>query len=175
MIDQDQTTEVRQNDRRSFLGIVSGLIGAGISAVLAVTIGRYATAPAFITSDSEQWMDLGPLGEIPDGKLTKRSLTISRQSGWGEYITKKSVWVVKNGEKISVFSGTCPHLGCAISARTEKFVCACHGSEWGAEGNTVAGPTPRGMDLLDHRVEGNSLKVKYQDFKQGISAKEVVG
>ena len=58
--------------------------------------------------------------------------------------------------------------------RAEKFICACHNSEWNAEGATLAGPTPRGLDTLEFRVEDDKLKVKYQDFKQGITTKEVL-
>src|SRR5262245_41896987 len=111
LTDQEKTDELHKNERRSFLGIISGLIAAGITAVLGVTIGRYATAPAFTGADTEKWLDLGPVAEIPDGKLVKRSLTVSRQAGWGEYLAKRSVWIIKAGEKIAVFSGICPHLG----------------------------------------------------------------
>ena len=173
--EHDKIDEPSKSERRSFLGIVSGLIAAGISAVLGVTIGRYATAPAFTGAETEKWIELGPIAEIPDGKLVKRNLMVSRQAGWGEFIAKRSVWIVKEGETLAIFSGVCPHLGCAVSASGERFVCACHGSEWDVAGKTLAGPTPRGLDLLEHRIEGKLLKVKYQDFKQGIATKEVAG
>ncbi len=161
-------------ERRSFLGLVSGLIVAGISAVLGVTIGRFAIAPAFLSSGEQNWTDLGSLDEFADGQLVKKNVIVSQDAGWGKFQTQRSVWIVKKGEDVKVFSGVCPHLGCAISARAEKVICACHGSEWDGDGNTLAGPSPRGLDTLDHRVEDGKLQVKYQDFKQGVSTKEVL-
>jgi len=161
-------------ERRSFLGVISGLIVAGISAVLGVTIGRYSISPAFSTSSGQDWTDLGSLGEFAEGKLVKKSVIVSQDAGWGKFQSQRSVWVVRKGEGVKVFSGVCPHLGCSVNTRADKFVCACHGSEWDVEGAKLAGPTPRGLDTLEFRVEDNKLKVKYQDFKQGLATKEVL-
>jgi len=162
-------------ERRSFLGLISGLAVAGISTVLGVTIGRYSISPAFSASNEQDWTDLGSLDEFAEGKLVKKNVIVSQDAGWGKFQTQRSVWVVKKGETVKVFSGVCPHLGCSVNTRADKFICACHGSEWNVEGVTQAGPTPRGLDTLEFRVENNKLKVKYQDFKQGLASKEVLG
>jgi Rieske Fe-S protein len=161
-------------ERRSFLGLISGLIVAGISAVLGVTIGRFSIGPAFTASNEQGWTELGSLDEFAEGKLAKKNVIVSQDAGWGKFQTQRSVWVVRKGENVKVFSGVCPHLGCSVNTRADKFICACHGSEWDGEGATVAGPSPRGLDTLDFRVEDSKLKVKYQDFKQGVSTKEVL-
>jgi len=162
-------------ERRSFLGLISGLAVAGISTVLGVTIGRYSISPAFSASNEQDWTDLGSLDEFAEGKLVKKNVIFSQDAGWGKFQTQRSVWVVKKGETVKVFSGVCPHLGCSVNTRADKFICACHGSEWNVEGVTQAGPTPRGLDTLEFRVENNKLKVNYQDFKQGLASKEVLG
>lgn len=169
-----QSTEDNNTERRSFLGVIAGLIGAGITAVLGVTAGRFAIAPALSAAGAENWTDVGPLADIPDGKPVKRNVIISQDAGWGKFNSQKLVWVIKSGEKITVFTAVCPHLGCTVNAKEEAFVCACHNSKWDVAGNTLGGPTPRGLDLLEHKVEGSVLKVKYQDFKQGVSQKEVL-
>lgn len=161
-------------ERRSFLGLISGLIVAGISAVLGVTIGRYSISPAFSTSKEQEWADLGSLDEFAEGKLVKKNVVVSQDAGWGKFQTQRSVWVVRKGEDVKIFSGVCPHLGCSVNARADKFICACHNSEWNVEGATLAGPTPRGLDTLEFRVEETKIKVKYQDFKQGVTTKEVL-
>jgi len=136
-------------ERRSFLGLISGLAVAGISTVLGVTIGRYSISPAFSASNEQDWTDLGSLDEFAEGKLVKKNVIVSQDAGWGKFQTQRSVWVVKKGETVKVFSGVCPHLGCSVNTRADKFICACHGSEWNVEGNTQAGPTPRGLDTVD--------------------------
>jgi Rieske Fe-S protein len=161
-------------ERRSFLGLISGLVVAGISSVLGVTIGRYSISPAFSTSNEQDWNDLGSLDGFAEGKLVKKNVIVSQDAGWGKFQSQRSVWVVRKGKDVKVFSGVCPHLGCSVSAKAEKFVCACHNSEWNVEGVTTAGPTPRGLDTLEFRVEDDKLKVKYQDFKQGLTTKEVL-
>ena len=161
-------------ERRSFLGLISGLVVAGISAVLGVTIGRYSIGPAFSASNGQDWTNLGSLDEFADGKMIKKNVIVSQDAGWGKFQSQRSVWVVRKGENVKVFSGVCPHLGCSVNTRANKFICACHGSEWNGEGSTVAGPTPRGLDTLEFRVEDNKLKIKYQDFKQGLTTKEVL-
>ncbi len=161
--------------RRSFLGVVIGLIWSAVTATLGVTIGRYSIAPALSSTGTSEWADVGLLDEIPEGKPVKRSVVVSQNAGWGRFNSQRLVWVTRKGEQITVFSAACPHLGCTINEAANGFICPCHGSAWNADGEKLGGPTPRGMDVLEHRVEGDMLKVKYQYFKQGAAQKEQVG
>ena len=171
----EQHENLEPPQRRSFLGIMSGLIAGGIGAVLTATIGRYALGPALsAAADTAQWTDVVPLSEIEEGKLVKKTINVAQDAGWGRFESQRSVWIVRKGESVQIFSAVCPHLGCSVNAQAEKFVCACHGSYWDVAGKRTAGPSPRDLDTLEHRVEGGKLQVRYQNFKQGIEAKEVV-
>lgn len=161
-------------ERRSFLGVLAGLFTAVIGAILGVTIGRYSILPAFSKTTEVDWTDLGPLSDFEEGKLVKKSVAVAQDAGWGKFEAQRSVWIVRKGDKVNVFSGICPHLGCSVNAKEEKFVCACHGSYWDVNGATTAGPTPRSLDTLEHRVEDDKLKIRYQYFKQGVTNKEVL-
>ncbi len=172
---QNETVEDCSNERRSFLGIISGLIFSSITAVLGITIGRFAIEPALSSAAEAGWTDLGALDGIPEGQPVRRNITVSQNAGWGRFNTRRLVWVTKQGESITVFSAVCPHLGCSVSARAEGFVCACHSSKWDTLGQRLGGPTPRNLDVLEHRIEGDLLKIKYRSFKQGTSVKEVMG
>lgn len=163
-----------KNERRSFLGVIAGLIAGGISAVLGVTIGRFAVSPALSAGGVEGWTDVGPLADIPEGQLVKRNVIVSQDAGWGKFNSQKLIWVTRKGENVTVFTAVCPHLGCTVNAKNDVFICACHDSKWDVAGNSMGGPTPRGLDSLEHKVEGDVLKVRYQDFKQGIAQKEVL-
>ena len=163
------------DDRRSFLGVIVGLIGAGIASVLGVTIGRYAIGPALKTADAAEWTDVGLLEEIPEGVAVKRNVVVSQDAGWGRFNSQRLVWVSRQGEDVRVFSASCPHLGCTINEGANGFICPCHSSVWNAAGEKIGGPAPRGMDTLEHRIEGDVLKVKYQFFRQGVEQKEEVG
>ena len=160
-------------ERRSFLGLLTGLIGAGVSGLLGVTLGRFSVAPALSAPSAPEWVDVAPLEEIPEGKLTNLNVVVSQNAGWGHFSTDQSVWVVRKGEHLTVFSSVCPHLGCTISENATGFGCVCHNSAWNGEGEKQRGPAPRGMDTLEHKVESNVLKVRYQNFKQGVAEKVV--
>lgn len=161
-------------ERRSFLGVLSGLIAAGITAVLGFNIGRFSLGPAFTKASEAVWSDAGQLAEIPEGQLTKRTLSVAQVAGWGSFTAERAVWLVRKGEEVKVFSAVCPHLGCTVNVNASGFLCACHNSTWNEGGETLAGPSPRGLDVLEYRVEGGKLQIRYQDFKQGVSTKEVL-
>ena len=169
------TVVPESNERRSFLGYIIGLIVSGISAVLGITIGRYSIKPALSPAGTSEWTDAGLVEEIPNGKPAKRNVVISTTAGWAQFNAQQLVWIMKEGERITVFSAVCPHLGCTINEAPKGFICACHGSAWNVQGERIAGPTPRGMDTLESRIEDDLLKVKYQFFKQGAPRKEEIG
>ena len=171
----EQHDNLEPPQRRSFLGVLSGLIAGGIGAVLTATIGRFALQPALTAAaNDEKWTDIGALTDLEEGKLIKKNVIVAQDAGWGRFESQRSVWVVRKGESVQIFSAVCPHLGCSVNAKDEKFVCACHGSYWDTGGKLTAGPSPRGLDTLEHRVEGGKLQVRYQNFRQGIAAKEVM-
>ena len=171
---ENNAVEVSSSERRSFLGTVIGLIASAITAVLGVTIGRYTIAPALSAAGPPEWTDAGLLEEIPEGRFVKRNVVVSQDAGWGRFNSQRLIWVKKEGDQVTVFSGVCPHLGCTINEAASGFICPCHGSAWSAGGEKLGGPSPRGMDVLEHRIEGDTLRVKYQYFKQGMDEKETL-
>jgi quinol---cytochrome c reductase iron-sulfur subunit, bacillus type len=172
---QSETVDTISTKRRTFMGVISGLIASSIAAVLGVTIGRYAIVPALNDQGETEWAELGALAGIPEGKPVRRNVLVSLNAGWGRFNTERLVWVIRQGETLTVFTAVCPHLGCTVSARAEGFVCPCHSSKWDARGERLSGPSPRGLDVLEHRIEGDKLKIKYQNFRHGTPAKEVMG
>ena len=62
-----------------------------------------------------------------------------------------------------IFSSICPHLGCHFNwvSDQKRFICPCHNSQYGIEGEYLAGPAPRGLDPLPapqrQRRRGNHL------------------
>ncbi len=161
-------------ERRSFLGVITGLISTAIATFLGITMARFSILPAFSKSKEAGWIDLGKLTDLPENKLIKKSITVEQEAGWGQFKAFRLLWVIRKGEEISIFSAVCPHLGCTVNAKEEHFLCACHGSEWSDAGQKLAGPSPRNLDQLEHRIENKILQVRYQDFKQGISKQESV-
>jgi len=160
-------------ERRTFLGLITTGLGLSIAAFMGFTLGRFSIAPALSAAPESDWTVLGPLAEIPEGKPTNHIIRVFQSAGWGRFSAEQSVWVLKQGERLAVFSSVCTHLGCTINENAKGFGCVCHNSLWSSEGEKVGGPAPRGMDRLEYKVEDEVLKVRYQNFKQGLADKQV--
>ncbi len=85
-----------------------------------------------------------------------------------------------DGPKITAFSATCPHLGCAVEFNTgeSQFECPCHASAFTREGEKLFGPSLRGLDRLSAKVETKDeqqeIWVAFEKFRTGIAAMEPV-
>ncbi len=75
-----------------------------------------------------------------------------------------------------LFSSICPHLGCRYNwtAEAKRFVCPCHGSQFGIEGQYIAGPAPRGLDPLPFREQNGKAEVTWIQYKSGQPARVIV-
>jgi menaquinol-cytochrome c reductase iron-sulfur subunit len=165
--------------RRSYIGWLTGLCTAGVSAVLAVPLIRFSLYPLRAKTTEVKWSDVGPVGDL--ASLTtpvQRSLTVEQVDGWRKAISEKVVYVTKNPQgQLDVLSAVCPHLGCSVQWRATKqqFICPCHGAVFSPDGARLGGPAPRGMDTLQSQIQNGHLMVKYQYFRQLVPTKEVVG
>lgn len=62
--------------------------------------------------------------------------------------------VVSEAEQFTVFSSTCPHLGCRINrSEGDEIVCPCHGSRFTCRGDLLHGPAGRGLQPLPFEVD----------------------
>jgi Rieske Fe-S protein len=75
-----------------------------------------------------------------------------------------------------IFSSICPHLGCRFAWDTaaNRFICPCHGSQFGPEGAKLAGPAPRGLDPLPFREHDGAAQVTWIQYKSGQPDRVVV-
>jgi menaquinol-cytochrome c reductase iron-sulfur subunit len=51
-----------------------------------------------------------------------------------------------------------------LGGRSVQIHLACHSGSFTADGERIAGLPPRSMDILESKVEGGMLKVRYQYF-----------
>jgi Rieske Fe-S protein len=75
-----------------------------------------------------------------------------------------------------IFSSICPHLGCRFNWNQDatRFICPCHGSQFGPEGNKLAGPAPRGLDPLPFRDKDGQAQVTWIQYKSGEPDRVIV-
>ena len=84
-------------------------------------------------------------------------------------------WVNRANVPYVVFSGKCPHLGCAYKWRSTKkygiaFLCPCHLSIYDIAGTVLTGPAPRPLDVLPTRVTpGGDIETVDAIYKAGLA------
>jgi Rieske Fe-S protein len=124
------------------------------------------------------WSDVGGVDEFASASApVKKLVTVEQRDGWRKIVSEKAVYVVKQkGGELIVLSSVCPHLGCSVAWQAEKsgFSCPCHGGFFAEDGQHLSGPPPRGLDLLESKVEDGTLKVHYQYFRQLVPTKQVL-
>ncbi len=83
------------------------------------------------------------------------------------------VWENDPRVPLIVYSGKCPHLGCAFRWGEEKrqFLCPCHLSVFTLNGAVMGGPAPRPLDVLPVRIENGDVEIIDSEFKAGTHEK----
>lgn len=160
--------------RRRFVVRAMAVLGGVITAVLAIPVAGFATAPGWQaktppkllstsvapTLRSDDWTSVGKVADYEVG--VPKYLEIERHvvDGWVSENTPIGIQVVRTTDTdIVVFDPHCTHLGCPLSWSTgaEAFVCPCHGGSFKPTGEVVSGPPPRPMIRYETRTEGDEV------------------
>jgi Rieske Fe-S protein len=119
---------------------------------------------------------VGDAGEFEklDAPVSK-TITVVQRDGWREVASSQPVYVSRdtNGQ-LQVLSAVCPHLGCSVAwqAKQDRFVCPCHGGQFRPSGQHIAGPPPRGLDVLKAQVLDGKLQVEFEYFRSNVPNQE---
>ena len=169
---------IASSGRRSFLGILLGAGGATVGALLSAPLLRFVLHPIFKATIPLSWTEAGDVKDFASvTSPVKRLVKIEQRDGWRKLVSQKVIYVCKDANgKLSAFSSICPHLGCSVAWHDDKnnFVCPCHNGQFTADGKLLGGPPPRGLDLLECKVDEGKLMVQYQYFRQLVPNKEVI-
>jgi Rieske Fe-S protein len=188
--------------RRKFFTNFTHVIGAMLTLPLIFPVLRYLTYPMY-QPYTNSWLKFGRVDALkqPDvpqlmkfEKAAKEGFLLRHyeKSHWAvklspelrekiypngdrEFRDEKGemLWVNRKDAEVAVFSGKCPHLGCAFRWRKHKkfgpaFVCPCHLSVFAPGGAVLDGPAPRHLDLLPLKVTGGGeIQIIDMEFKAG--------
>lgn len=147
-------------NRRNFLSVTTVAIGGVIGLSLGIPSLVYVTGPAFLASESENWMRLGSISKIELGTPTLFKVTIQRQTGWIVDEEELSVYVItQDGRDFVAMSNVCTHLGCRVRWISDKniFFCPCHNG-------VLTLKDSLSMDLLHDPWTGMKPKLKMGRF-----------
>jgi Rieske Fe-S protein len=158
--------------RRGFLEAITTALLLVIGLVLLVPAAWYLLASSHKRGGKREFVDVGPVDDIPPGEWRMIVLEQIQQDGWRKTKSRHSIWVRRDGKAdsdISVRSSICPHLGCPVNWNSERksFQCPCHGAVFDPSGKRISGPPPRDLDPLQFEVRSGRLWVLWQDFKIG--------
>ncbi|MEW6324647.1 MAG: ubiquinol-cytochrome c reductase iron-sulfur subunit, partial [Nitrospirota bacterium] len=187
--------------RRSFFTKFTAAIGAVLALPLAFPALRYIIDPMYLPFDNS-WLKFGRIDALREPgvpQLLKFHKTVKEgfltrefeKSHWAMRVSPELrekiyaegdiefrdangevVWTNSKEAEVVVFSGKCPHLGCAYRWRKHRtfgqtFICPCHLSIFDPAGKVLDGPSPRPLDVLPVKVAGNEIQIIDMEFKAG--------
>jgi menaquinol-cytochrome c reductase iron-sulfur subunit len=165
--------------RRSFFASLMGACAGLIAAIIGLPMFRYILYPVQASARTEKWTEVGEVTEFQsiDKPITK-AISLVQRDGWREVVSSQSVFVSRSSNgMLQVLSPICPHLGCSVAwhENQDRFICPCHGGQFGPDGKHLAGPPPRGLDTLDVQIKNGKLQVQFQYFRSNVPDRQLLG
>ena len=122
--------------RRGFLNAVLGGSATGLLAAVVYPILRFVLPPAV----GEAAVNSVVAARV--GDLTPDSGKVFR------FGSKPGLLLMTPAGEYRAFLAVCPHLGCTVQYRPDRsqIWCACHNGFFGANGQVISGPPPRGLE-----------------------------
>jgi menaquinol-cytochrome c reductase iron-sulfur subunit len=151
--------------RRSFLRILTGLLGVVSAVVLSAPLVGF-----FLGSrkKKEIWVRLGSITDFALNETRRLNFDNPLRQPWDGMTALTGVYVRYQGkdekgeDQFLVLSVNCAHLGCPVSwfQQSGLFMCPCHGGVYYANGERASGPPPRGLFHCVWRIEDGQLEIQ---------------
>lgn len=137
-------------NRRAFLNWVGvGWLASSLPMAIAACSSNTTQAD---TNNKGGFKSVGTVAQ-----LSKNNQLLNKNSAVG------AVLVVRTNptSNLSAVNPTCTHAGCTVTwaAKSQKFVCPCHESEFGTDGKVLKGPASEPLKTYKAKIEGNSVLV----------------
>jgi len=190
--------------RRTFMAnatlTLGGIIGLGLAIpIVGSLLPKTGTGGGTWTPlDAAGWKELQASTDKPvkiDFVLKNKDAYLpedaSPESVWGVKVDvdkfkklRPDIYDAKGGDVpypavnmgFAIFSPICPHLGCRFNYDDSagKFLCPCHGSQFGPEGDHLAGPADRGLDPLPLREQSGAAEITWIRYAPTVPDRIVV-
>jgi Rieske Fe-S protein len=176
-----QDDEPAEYPRSTFLSVATLGLGGLIGGLITVPVLGFAVLPSF-TNQSEQDVELGPIGDFPEGEFVIATYLEDPEIG---EVTRRTMFIRNNGRteagepSFTMLYSRCAHLGCPVQPNglimederkkigphdvdvtpvlVTGFGCPCHGGQYDTEGNRVAGPPVRALDRTEFSIINGNL------------------
>lgn len=133
--------------RRSFLKLLTSVLGLGALATLAYPLFRFLS-PLVIRIKIKTITI--PKSEIPKGAT--RNLLVGETP---------AIVIHREESGFIVLSRVCTHLGCLVNFNKARqlLICPCHGGTYDLDGNVIAGPPPLPLPKFPFKIVGNNIEI----------------
>lgn len=130
-----QADEKKSINRREFLNF-AWFASLGFLAINTAGMTYLFAMPRFKEGEFGGLYTVGSVSELPE----KGTPPVN--------YPKVKLWLSNTDAGVLALYKVCTHLGCLYGWKDaeDKFVCPCHGSQFEADGDYIAGPAPRSLD-----------------------------
>ncbi len=138
-------------NRRAFVTWVGvGWVASSLPVALAACSSQTNQAES---APNTEFQTVGSVEE-----LDKSSQLLNKNSPVGSVLVVRA----SSANGLSAVNPTCTHAGCVVQwqGSMQKFVCPCHGAEFGVEGKALKGPATKPLKTYQAKIESNSVLVK---------------
>ena len=147
--------------RRTLFKWIVGLLGAGMSGIVAVPAVVSALSPA-ARRRREAWRAVGAVKRFRVGDVVEVTVSAPAEEHPVQVVSPQAVYVWRrSAREFIVFSRTCTDLGCAVKydPGSEFYYCPCHGGIFNKSGERVAGPPEKPLYRYATRVRRGELEI----------------
>jgi Rieske Fe-S protein len=168
-------------ERRGFFARGGALVVGGLIALVpAASALAVLLDPLRRNGRKGKFLRVAPVSAVPDDGVPRQFPVIAeRVDAWNRSLEPVGAVYVrrqKGAANPECLSATCPHAGCfvAYDGETKTFKCPCHNSSFAPDGAIIEpSPSPRAMDALDCKIDGDEVLVKFENFYAGKAEKIV--
>jgi len=177
-------------DRREFLQKAGSVVIGGALVAAPVAVGlRVVAGPLFSSKTGGVLARLTTVDALePGAPPAAFKVVADKTDAWTTYqdLPLGLVYVRRAADgKVTVFSASCPHAGCAVEYRNsekagEHYYCPCHESSFRLDGeiaDVATSPAKRGLDTLEideEKLAAGEIWIRYQKFKAGVAEKKAI-
>lgn len=138
---------MESHSRRSFLKKLFG----GVAALFAGLLPAASRAGWFGGGSKEEWVSIGKLADLPDGKNTPISIATDVASG--KSVKQPKIIASRRGDKVYVMSSRCTHFGCEVELQPDgAYKCPCHGAQFDKVGAVTKGPAKKNLPWCEVKI-----------------------
>jgi cytochrome b6-f complex iron-sulfur subunit len=140
-------SSANSTERRTFLGIILGGIGAVVAGAFSWPLFRFLSP-------------IAGSGEEQQVRVSRSQISIGK-AHFFSYQGRPAVLLQSAAGEFVALSAVCTHLGCIVKwvDDAQEFLCPCHGGRFSTAGNVIAGPPPKPLETYAVSIEGDDILI----------------